>query len=210
MPQQRVDLRMITDILRLKYRGGLSHERIACSLSISKGAVAKYLSLEGAAGLGWASTIDPYEASLERQLMGGRCGSQPGGRARLRQRASRSYRTKVLRAEVRLCSGGRGGPLAHPVSHTDASVPMSSSAWLRDVIVSPTFFVMGVAYATFSPSSVIASVTAEIGNDSRIDASMRPLGVYYFSAGATEQLSMFTSTGSPTLNGALAGSGATR
>lgn len=36
MPQQRVDIRMIKDILRLKYQGGLSHGRIARSLSISR------------------------------------------------------------------------------------------------------------------------------------------------------------------------------
>jgi predicted transcriptional regulator len=51
MPQQRMDIRMIKDILRLKYQGGLSHERIAQSLGVSKGAVAKYLSLAGGAGL---------------------------------------------------------------------------------------------------------------------------------------------------------------
>ena len=71
MPQQRMDIRMIKDILRLKYQGGLSHDRIAQSLSISKGAVAKYLSLAGAAGLDWPSTVDLDEASLERGLMGG-------------------------------------------------------------------------------------------------------------------------------------------
>jgi transposase len=71
MPQQRMDIRMIKDILRLKYQGGLSHERIAQSLSISKGAVAKYLSLAGAAGLDWPSTAELDEASLERRLMGG-------------------------------------------------------------------------------------------------------------------------------------------
>jgi transposase len=71
MPQQRMDIRMIKDILRLKYQGGLSHERIARSLSISKGAVAKYLSLAGAASLDWASTVELDEASLERRLMGG-------------------------------------------------------------------------------------------------------------------------------------------
>jgi len=49
MPQQRMDIRMIKDILRLKYTGGLSHEAIALSLSISKGVVSKYLSLAGAA-----------------------------------------------------------------------------------------------------------------------------------------------------------------
>ena len=62
---------MIKDILRLKYQGGLSHDRIARSLSISKGAVAKYLSLAGAAGLDWQSTEGLDEASLERRLMGG-------------------------------------------------------------------------------------------------------------------------------------------
>ena len=70
MPQQRMDIRMIKDILRLKYQGGLSHERIARSLSISKGVVAKYLGLAGAAGLDWEATVDLDEASLERRLLG--------------------------------------------------------------------------------------------------------------------------------------------
>ncbi len=70
MPQQRMDIRMIKDILRLKYLSGLSHERIAQSLGVSKGAVAKYLSLAGGAGLDWASTAELDEASLERRLMG--------------------------------------------------------------------------------------------------------------------------------------------
>jgi predicted transcriptional regulator len=64
-----MDIRMIKDILRLKYQGDLSHDRIAQSLSISKGAVAKYLSLAGAASLDWASTVDLDEAVLERRLM---------------------------------------------------------------------------------------------------------------------------------------------
>ena len=58
MPQQRMDIRMIKDILRLKYHGGLSHEAIARSLSISKGVVAKYLGLAGAAGLDWRGHAD--------------------------------------------------------------------------------------------------------------------------------------------------------
>ena len=62
---------MIKDILRLKFQDGLSHERIAHSLRVSKGAVAKYLSLAGGAGLDWASTAELDEASLERRLMGG-------------------------------------------------------------------------------------------------------------------------------------------
>ena len=70
MPQQRMDIRMIKDILRLKYQGGLSHERIARSLSISKGVVAKYLGLAGAAGLTWTTVADLDEAALERRLLG--------------------------------------------------------------------------------------------------------------------------------------------
>ena len=34
MPQQRTDIRMIKDILRLKYSAALSHEAIARSLGI--------------------------------------------------------------------------------------------------------------------------------------------------------------------------------
>lgn len=70
MPQQRMDIRMIKDILRLKYQGDLSHARIACSLSISKGVVAKYLGLAGAAGLTWAAVAELDEAGLERRLLG--------------------------------------------------------------------------------------------------------------------------------------------
>ena len=70
MPQPRMDIRMIKDILRLKHSGGFSHEAIARSLSISKGVVAKYLSLAGAAGLDWQATVELDEAALERRLLG--------------------------------------------------------------------------------------------------------------------------------------------
>lgn len=70
MPQQRMDIRMIKDILRLKYQGGLSHSAIASSLSISKGVVAKYLGLAGAAGLTWTTVAELDEAALERRLLG--------------------------------------------------------------------------------------------------------------------------------------------
>ncbi len=44
-------MRMIKDVLRLKFDGGFSHDRIAASLGISKGVVTKYVGLAGAAGL---------------------------------------------------------------------------------------------------------------------------------------------------------------
>jgi DNA-binding transcriptional regulator LsrR (DeoR family) len=59
-----MDIRMLKDILRLKYSASLSHEAIARSLGISKGVVAKYLGLAGAAGLDWASVAGLEEAAL--------------------------------------------------------------------------------------------------------------------------------------------------
>lgn len=53
MPKQRMSLPMIKDVIRLKWHGGLSHERIATTLKISKGVVAKYVGLASAAGLDW-------------------------------------------------------------------------------------------------------------------------------------------------------------
>ncbi len=86
MPQQRMDIRMIKDILRLKYSAALSHEAIARSLGISKGVVAKYLGLAGAAGLDWAAVAELDQVGLERRLLG----RSIGGRGRLRPRARRT------------------------------------------------------------------------------------------------------------------------
>ena len=70
MPPPRMDIRMIKDVLRLKLHGGLSHEAIGRSLSISKGVVAKYVSLAAAGGLDWATVAGLGEAELERRLLG--------------------------------------------------------------------------------------------------------------------------------------------
>jgi transposase len=70
MPAHRMNMRMIKDVLRLKFDGGFSHDRIAASLGISKGVVTKYVGLAGAAGLDWASACDMDEAELERRLLG--------------------------------------------------------------------------------------------------------------------------------------------
>lgn len=45
MPKQRISLRMIKDVIRLKWHAKLSHEQVATALKISKGAVAKYVSV---------------------------------------------------------------------------------------------------------------------------------------------------------------------
>ena len=90
---------MIKDVLRLKLHGGLSHEAIARSLSISKGVVAKYVSLAAAGGLTWDTVAGLNEAELERRLLGrhpeearralSRAGSQPQGSGRRDRRRLR-------------------------------------------------------------------------------------------------------------------------
>ena len=62
-------MRKIKDVLRLKLDAKLSHEQIAASLKISKGAVAKYVGLASAAGLDWPSVSALDEAELERRLL---------------------------------------------------------------------------------------------------------------------------------------------
>jgi len=65
-------MRKIKDVLRLKLEAQLSHERIAAALGLSKGVVAKYVSLAAAAGLDWPSVQTLSETALERHLVGGR------------------------------------------------------------------------------------------------------------------------------------------
>ena len=57
-------MKKITDVLRLKFEVGLSHEKIARALGLSKGAVAKYASLAEAQGLSWPLPLEMDEAAL--------------------------------------------------------------------------------------------------------------------------------------------------
>ena len=72
MPAPGIHMRKIKDVLRLKLEARLSHERIAASLGISKGVVAKYVSLAAAAGLDWPTIQALSETALERRLASGR------------------------------------------------------------------------------------------------------------------------------------------
>ena len=69
MPKQRMALRMIKDVIRLKWEAGLSHEQIAAALSVSKGVVAKYVGLASAAGLDWESVRGWEERELAGRLL---------------------------------------------------------------------------------------------------------------------------------------------
>jgi transposase len=69
MPKQRMSLRMIKDVIRLKWHARLSHEEIATTLKISKGAVAKYVGLASVAGLDWQTVQDWSEQQLSAALL---------------------------------------------------------------------------------------------------------------------------------------------
>jgi hypothetical protein len=74
MPTVSLDVQMIKQTLRMKFSGGLSLERVATALGVSKGVVAKYVALARAAGLDW-SAIEPMdECDLEDRLRPGSVG----------------------------------------------------------------------------------------------------------------------------------------
>lgn len=77
MPTKGMSLRMIKDVIRLKFQAKLSHEQIASTLAISKGAVAKYVSLASAAGLDWETVQAWSEQQLATALQPRAAASQP-------------------------------------------------------------------------------------------------------------------------------------
>jgi transcriptional regulator with XRE-family HTH domain len=68
MPQDRLSMRKIRDVLRYRHSTGLSLEAIARALNISKGVVSKYLRLAIDAGLGWPLPDDMDDTALEKRL----------------------------------------------------------------------------------------------------------------------------------------------
>ena len=68
MPTERLSMRRIRDLLRLKHENGLSSRVIAASLGLSKGAVGDYLRRAQAAGIGWPINAALTDTGLERLL----------------------------------------------------------------------------------------------------------------------------------------------
>ena len=73
MPTERLSMRRIRDLLRLKHESGLSSRVIATSLGLSKGAVGDYLRRAQAAGLGWPLDEALSDTALERALFPTAC-----------------------------------------------------------------------------------------------------------------------------------------
>lgn len=68
MPAERLSMRKIKEVLRLKFELGLRHRQIARSCSINHSTVADYVRRAEAAGLGWPLPAELDEAELETRL----------------------------------------------------------------------------------------------------------------------------------------------
>jgi transposase len=90
---------MIKDILRMKWESERSYEQIAQALSVSKGAVSKYVGLASAAGLTWEEARGLDERTLLARLLprsaGARQAAEPDW-ARVHQELSRKGVTLML------------------------------------------------------------------------------------------------------------------
>ena len=80
MPSERLSMRHIRELLRLKFENGLSGRLIAASLGLSKGAVHDYLGRLAAAGLSWPLPEYLSDTELERRLFPGPPSAGSAGR----------------------------------------------------------------------------------------------------------------------------------
>jgi hypothetical protein len=78
MPQARLSMRKIEEILRLKYEVGLTHRDIARSCGVSAGTVSEYVTHAKAAGISWPLPAGVGGEMLEELLFPPRT---EGGRA---------------------------------------------------------------------------------------------------------------------------------
>jgi transposase len=75
MPTERLSMRRIRELLRLKHENGLSTRQLVATLGMSKGAVTDYLRRVRVAGLGWPLPEDLDDTALERWLFPGQAPS---------------------------------------------------------------------------------------------------------------------------------------
>ncbi|MCC6966847.1 MAG: IS21 family transposase [Nitrospira sp.] len=68
MPAERVTMRKIKDILRLKWACGLSNRQVAASCGVARSTVAETLYRATAAGLSWPLPAELDDAQLEARL----------------------------------------------------------------------------------------------------------------------------------------------
>ena len=100
MPTERLSMRKIRDVLRLKFESGLSERVIGRAMSLSNGSVNSYLQRARMAGLGWPLPDGLDDAALDA----------PSCSRRLRPRMRRALvRDRNGRRSTRRC-GARASP----------------------------------------------------------------------------------------------------
>ena len=80
MPRERLSMRKIKEMLRLKHQAGLSNRQIGRSCGLSHTTVATYLARAEKAGLGWPLPDTLDEDQLHQQLFGPASSAPPLGR----------------------------------------------------------------------------------------------------------------------------------
>ncbi len=68
MPRERLTMRKVKEVFRLKFANGFSERKIARSCDIARSTVAEYLRRARVAGLTWPLPDDLDDASLERRV----------------------------------------------------------------------------------------------------------------------------------------------
>ena len=68
MPNKRLPMRKIKEVLRLKYVCGLSEREIARSCHVTRSTVGNYLRRAAVAGLSWPLAVELSEAELQERL----------------------------------------------------------------------------------------------------------------------------------------------
>ena len=68
MPAERLPMRQVREVLRLKHAAGFSERQIAAALRISRSTVAEYLRRAGVIGITWPLPAELDDAALEERL----------------------------------------------------------------------------------------------------------------------------------------------
>lgn len=68
MPREKLSMRNVREVLRLRWEQGLSHRQIVASCRIGQGTVVEYLRRAAAAGLTWPLPEGLTDAELDRKL----------------------------------------------------------------------------------------------------------------------------------------------
>ena len=132
MPAQRLSMRQVREVLRLKWACGLSDRKIAQSLRVSRPTVAEYVRRAQAAGLSWPLPDALDETALERRLFA--TAAQTPWRGAPSLTGPRCTRSSNARVSPCSCCGRNTRPSPPMASSTASSVRpiasgLASSIW---------------------------------------------------------------------------------